>query len=88
MVQWFRYETTWAYTKVLTMCPGAATLSVYILLQVAYVVSLGVVTPMCNLLMTKDTQVVQVVLDGLSNILRMAEDDIDKDLLTLTLNQA
>lgn len=45
--------------------------------QVAYVVSLGVVTPMCNLLMTKDTQVVQVVLDGLSNILRMAEDDSD-----------
>ena len=43
----------------------------------AYVVSLGVVTPMCNLLMTKDTQVVQVVLDGLSNILRMAEDDSD-----------
>jgi len=70
------------------MCPGAATLSVYILLQVVYVVSLGVVTPMCNLLMTKDTQVVQVVLDGLSNILRMAENDVDKDLLTLTLNQA
>jgi len=43
---------------------------------------------MCNLLMMKDTQVVQVVLDDLSNILRKAEDDVDTDLLTLTLNQA
>jgi len=38
--------------------------------------------------MVKDTQVVQVVLDDLSNILRKAEDDVDTDLLTLTLNQA
>ena len=38
--------------------------------------------------MMKDTQVVQVVLDDLSNILRKAEDDVDTDLLTLTLNQA
>jgi len=45
--------------------------------QVAYVVGLGVITPMCNLLTAKDSQVVQVVLDGLSNILRMAEDDAD-----------
>ena len=46
-------------------------------LQVAYVVSLGVINPMCNLLTAKDTQIVQVILDGLSNILKMADDDVD-----------
>jgi len=40
-------------------------------------VSLGVISPMCNLLTAKDSQVVQVTLDGLSNILKMAEDDAD-----------
>jgi len=40
-------------------------------------VSLGVITPMCNLLTARDTQVVQVILDGLSNILKMADDDVD-----------
>lgn len=31
----------------------------------------------CNLLTVKDAQVVQVVLDGLSNILKMAEDQAE-----------
>jgi len=44
---------------------------------VAYVVSLGVISPMCNLLTAKDSQVIQVILDGLSNIMKMADDDVD-----------
>jgi hypothetical protein len=45
--------------------------------QVAFVVSQGVITPLCNLLSVKDTQVVQVILDGLNNILKLAEDDVE-----------
>lgn len=45
--------------------------------QVAHVVSLGVIPPLCNLLSVKDAQLIQVVLDGLNNILKMAEDEVD-----------
>lgn len=45
--------------------------------QVAYVVQQGVIPPLCNLLNVKDTQVVQVVLDGINNILKMAGDDLE-----------
>jgi hypothetical protein len=40
--------------------------------QVAHCVSSGVIPPFCALLECKDNQVVQVVLDGLQNILRLA----------------
>lgn len=43
--------------------------------QVQYVVQQGVIGPFCSLLNVKDTQVVQVVLDGLNNILKMAGDE-------------
>ncbi|KAL5004120.1 hypothetical protein ScPMuIL_017576 [Solemya velum] len=45
--------------------------------QVAYVVEQGVIPPFCNLLNVKDTQVVNVVLDGINNILKMAGDEVD-----------
>ena len=45
--------------------------------QVAYVVAQGVISPFCNLLGVKDTQVVNVVLDGIHNILKMANDEIE-----------
>ena len=45
--------------------------------QVAYVVAQGVINPFCNLLGVKDTQVVNVVLDGIHNILKMANDEIE-----------
>lgn len=35
------------------------------------------IPPFCNLLIVKDAQVVQVVLDGLSNILKMVDDDAE-----------
>lgn len=47
------------------------------LLQVAFIVSHGVIPPLCNLLSVKDTQVIQVVLDGINNILKMAEDEVE-----------
>jgi len=40
--------------------------------QVYYCVEQNVIEPFCNLLTVKDTQVVQVVLDGINNILKMA----------------
>lgn len=40
----------------------------------AYLIDKEVIPPFCNLLMVKDAQVVQVVLDGLSNMLKMADD--------------
>ena len=43
----------------------------------AYVVSQGVIRPLCNLLGVKDTQVIQVVLDGLHNILKLANDEVE-----------
>lgn len=45
--------------------------------QVSYLVSEGVIPPFCNLLTCKDTQVIQVVLDGISNILSRASDDVE-----------
>uniref|UniRef100_A0A673XBV5 Importin subunit alpha n=1 Tax=Salmo trutta TaxID=8032 RepID=A0A673XBV5_SALTR len=45
--------------------------------QVAYLIQQQVIPPFCNLLIVKDAQVVQVVLDGLSNILKMADDEAE-----------
>ncbi|XP_070539029.1 importin subunit alpha-3-like [Ptychodera flava] len=42
--------------------------------QVYYCIEQDVIEPFCNLLSVKDTQVVQVVLDGINNILKMAGD--------------
>ena len=48
------------------------------LFQVATVVDAGVIPPFCNLLSVMDAQVVQVVLDGINNLLKMAGDDVEK----------
>ncbi|XP_063873705.1 LOW QUALITY PROTEIN: importin subunit alpha-3-like [Scylla paramamosain] len=45
--------------------------------QVSYLVSKGVIPPFCNLLTCKDIQVIQVVLDGISNILNRAGDEVE-----------
>jgi len=45
--------------------------------QVAYLVTQGVIPPFCNLLNCKDTQVIQVVLDGLNNMLKVAGQDVE-----------
>lgn len=38
----------------------------------------GVIPPLCNLLSCKDPQVIQVVLDGLNNMLRMAGPQVEQ----------
>lgn len=43
--------------------------------QVEYLVQQNVIPPFCNLLSVKDSQVVQVVLDGLKNVLIMAGEE-------------
>lgn len=45
--------------------------------QVAHLIENDVIPPFCNLLIVKDAQVVQVVLDGLSNILKMADHEAE-----------
>lgn len=45
--------------------------------QVAHLIEKQVIPPFCNLLTVKDAQVVQVVLDGLSNILKMADEEAE-----------
>jgi HEAT repeat protein len=45
--------------------------------QVAFIVNQGVIAPLCNLLGVKDTQVIQVVLDGINNILKMADEEVE-----------
>ena len=49
----------------------------YLFLQVAYVVENGVIPPFCDLLSVKDSQVVNVVLDGINNMLKMAGNEVD-----------
>lgn len=46
-------------------------------IQVGYLITEGVIPPICNLLSCKDTQVIQVVLDGISNILKMAGNQVE-----------
>lgn len=45
--------------------------------QVAALLACGVVPPFCNLLSCKDTQVINVVLDGISNMLKMAGENVE-----------
>ena len=45
--------------------------------QVSYLVEQGVIPPFCHLLSCRDTQVVQVVLDGINNILKLAGGDLE-----------
>ncbi|GBP34587.1 Importin subunit alpha-4 [Eumeta japonica] len=45
--------------------------------QVAALINCGVIPPFCNLLSCKDAQVISVVLDGLTNMLKMAGDDAE-----------
>lgn len=45
--------------------------------QVAYLVQKGVIAPFCSLLNCRDTQVVQVVLDGIHNLLKLAGKDLE-----------
>lgn len=51
--------------------------------QVAYVLEQGVLQPFCQLLTTDDPQILVVVLDGISNILKMASSSYD-DLMSIT----
>ncbi|CAI4225679.1 unnamed protein product [Auanema sp. JU1783] len=45
--------------------------------QVCYMVKAGVIRPFCALLGCKDPQIIQVVLDGINNILKLAGDNLE-----------
>lgn len=67
-------EAAWAISN-LTVSGNSA--------QTAHMVQCGALPPFCKLLQVKDSQVVQVVLDGIVNILKMAGDDVDKITLLI-----
>jgi len=67
-------EAAWAISN-LTVSGVAA--------QVAYCVQCGCIPPFCNLLGVQDPQIIHVVLDGLTNILKMAGEDYDKICLII-----
>lgn len=46
--------------------------------QVARLIQEGVIPPFCDLLTCKDAQVVQVVLDGINNMLKMAGSQVEQ----------
>lgn len=45
--------------------------------QVAHLIREGVIPPFCNLLTCADTQVIQIVLDGISNMLKLAGPQVE-----------
>ena len=47
-----------------------------------YAINLGVIAPFCALLKAKDTQVVQVVLDGISNMLKQCTETEELERVT------
>lgn len=51
--------------------------------QVAYAVQCGCIPPFCNLLSVQDSQIIHVVLDGLTNVLKMAGPDVEKVCLII-----
>ncbi len=56
--------------------------------QVAYVLQLGVLQPFCNLLNVDDPQILAVVLDGISNLLKIAsQNDEDVNMLTTQIEE-
>lgn len=70
--------TSWnVFACVLVLLPRSCCNSWLFPPQVAYLIQQNVIPPFCNLLTVKDAQVVQVVLDGLSNILKMAEEEAE-----------
>lgn len=46
--------------------------------QIMTLIEHGVIPPLCHLLSCKDSQVIQIVLDGLSNILKMAQGQVEQ----------
>lgn len=67
-------EAAWAISN-LTVSGGPA--------QVAYTVQCGAIPPFCNLLAVQDPQIIHVVLDGLTNILKLSGEDYDKICLII-----
>lgn len=45
--------------------------------QISQLIREGVIAPFCNLLTCQDTQVIQVTLDGISNMLKVAGSDVE-----------
>jgi len=71
-------EAAWAVTNL----TSGGTLE-----QIAHLVQLGVLKPLCDLLSAKDTKVIRVLLDALSNILNAAEQIGQSETVALMVEQ-
>lgn len=56
--------------------------------QISYVVSGGVIRPLCDLLTVKEAKVILVILDGLTNILNAADKFGHADAICLMIEEA
>ena len=72
-------EATWAITNLTS--GGAAE-------QVFKLVELGGIRPMCNMLSCDDVKIIQVVLDGLTNMLNMADANGKTEEMTTCIEEA
>jgi len=61
-------EAAWAITNVTIMGKPE---------HIVYLVQLGVIKPLCDLLNIQDNQIIQVVLDGISNILQRSDEQLE-----------
>lgn len=65
-----RKEAAWAITNATS--GGSAE-------QIKYLVELGCIKPLCDLLTVMDAKIVQVALNGLENILRLGEQEAKRN---------
>lgn len=52
---------------------------VYVMFSYRYLVNLGCIKPLCDLLTVMDSKIVQVALNGLENILRLGEQEAKQE---------
>lgn len=52
---------------------------VYVVFSYRYLVNLGCIKPLCDLLTVMDSKIVQVALNGLENILRLGEQEAKQE---------